>query len=229
VVFYDGRSPWTAALNFTGRTVMHEAFRRYIPSFEYCLVDLNRYRIEDLLRFKDELAALMLIDKVDFRDKGELLQRFPQYLEEMALKIPESLTTLMTEVIQVLLERLEVPAEEIRGVTELISEKGVGRMFDQFVEGYIESKRLAREEGILIGMEKGVLVGRKEGREEGVLVGMEKGREEGVLVGREEEREKVYQDKLEIAKKLLKRCWTIEETAETVELDIETVRKLGKD
>jgi hypothetical protein len=95
VVFYDGRSPWTAALNFTGRIVMPEALRRYIPSFEYCLVELNRYKIDDLLRFKDELAALMLIDKVDFRDKGELLRRFPQYVEAMALKIPEGLVTLM--------------------------------------------------------------------------------------------------------------------------------------
>ncbi|MFP3089973.1 Rpn family recombination-promoting nuclease/putative transposase [Treponema sp. TIM-1] len=161
VVFYDGRSPWTAVMNFTGRTMMHEAFTRYVPSFEYCLVELNRYKIEHILQFKDELAALMLIDKVDFKDKGELLKQLPNYLEKMTLKIPENLTTLMEDVITVLLSRLEVPADQIRTATNLISEKGVDRMFDQFVEGYFESKRLAREEGIQKGREEG----REEGRE----------------------------------------------------------------
>ncbi|MDR2363802.1 MAG: Rpn family recombination-promoting nuclease/putative transposase [Spirochaetaceae bacterium] len=198
VVFYDGRSPWTAAMNFTGRTMMSGAFAPYVPSFEYCLVELNQYKIEHILRFRDELAVLMLIDKVDFKNKEDFLKEFPGYIKEMALKIPENLATLMGDIITVLLNRLEIPADQIRETTDLVNKKGVNRMFDQVVESYFEGKRLARDEGILIGREK----------------------------GREEERGKAYQDKLEIARKLLKKCWSVEETAETTDLDIETIRNL---
>jgi predicted transposase YdaD len=51
--------------------------------------------------------------------------------------------------------------------------------------------------------------------------------DDALAVREEEGREKVYQDKLEIAKKLLKKRWSVEETVETVELDVETVRKLS--
>jgi hypothetical protein len=185
-------------MNFTDRTMMHEAFARYVPDFEYCLVELNRYKVEHILRFKDELAALMLIDKVDFKDKGELLRRIPEYLEEMALKIPENLTKLMEDVITVLLSRLEVPEEQIRATTDLINEKGVDNMFDQFVEGYFESKRLAREEGAQEGWER----------------------------GREEEREKAYRDKLEIARKLKMNGVPVHTIADSFSLPREVMEKL---
>jgi predicted transposase/invertase (TIGR01784 family) len=198
VVFYDGRYPWTAVMNFSERTMMSEVFGRYIPRFEYCLVELSRYPVEHILRFRDELAVLMLIDKMDFKNKEGFLKEFPGYIKEMALKIPENLATLMGDIITVLLNRLEIPEERIRETTDLVNKKGVDRMFDQVVESYFEGKRLARDEGILIGTEK----------------------------GRDEERKKAYRDKLEIARKLLKKCWSVEETAETTELDIETIRNL---
>ncbi|MDR3160791.1 MAG: Rpn family recombination-promoting nuclease/putative transposase [Spirochaetaceae bacterium] len=145
IVFYDGRSPWTAVMNFKNRTVMREAFSRYIPDFEYCLVELNRYKIEHIVRFKDELAVLMLIDKMDFRDKEEFLKAFPAYMKEMGLKIPENLARLMEDVIRVLLSRLKVPEEQIRETTDLIREKEAARMFDHLVESYFEGQRLAQE------------------------------------------------------------------------------------
>jgi hypothetical protein len=143
---------------------------------------------------------------MDFKNKEEFLREFPGYMKEMTLKIPENLARLMGDVITVLLNRLEVPAEQIRETTDLVSKKGVNRMFDHVVESYFEGKRLAREEGVQIG------------REEGVLIGTEK--------GREEEREEAYREKLEIARRLLLKGWGAVETAETVGLDAEAVRRL---
>jgi hypothetical protein len=48
IVFYDGTASWTAERDFADRTRMKEIFAKYIPSFEYELVDLNRYTLEDI-------------------------------------------------------------------------------------------------------------------------------------------------------------------------------------
>ncbi|AEF85226.1 conserved hypothetical protein [Treponema primitia ZAS-2] len=68
VIFYDGKAPWTAEKNFLNRTALNGLFRKYIPKFEYELVDLNRYTREDILRFNDMLSFIMLIDKIETHD-----------------------------------------------------------------------------------------------------------------------------------------------------------------
>ncbi|MDR1933665.1 MAG: Rpn family recombination-promoting nuclease/putative transposase, partial [Spirochaetales bacterium] len=47
VIFYDGPETWTAPLNFADRTEMCGIFAKYVPGFEYLLVELNRYSQED--------------------------------------------------------------------------------------------------------------------------------------------------------------------------------------
>ena len=42
------------------------------------------------------------------------------------------------------------------------------------------------EEGIAIGMEKGIAIGETKGREEGIAIGETRGRESGLVQGREE-------------------------------------------
>jgi predicted transposase/invertase (TIGR01784 family) len=61
--------------------------------------------------------------------------------------------------------------------------------------------------------------GREKGRQEGRREGREKGREEGRREGREKGRE-------EVARNLLKKGWSVEETAEAAELPVERVRSL---
>jgi hypothetical protein len=63
------------------------------------------------------------------------------------------------------------------------------------------------EKGMAIGLEQGLEQGREQGREQG----LEQGREQGAL---------------QIARRLLKKGWSIEEVAETTELDIGKVRGL---
>jgi predicted transposase/invertase (TIGR01784 family) len=71
-----------------------------------------------------------------------------------------------------------VPEEQIRAAKELIRKKEGGGMFDQFVESYLESKRLAREEGRVEGREEG----RMEGRQEGLIEIARNALSEGVSV-----------------------------------------------
>ncbi|MDR2070878.1 MAG: Rpn family recombination-promoting nuclease/putative transposase, partial [Treponema sp.] len=64
IVFYDGPDQWTALRNFRDRTALRDVFGKYIPAFEYELVELNKYRREDLIEFCDALSFIMLIDKL---------------------------------------------------------------------------------------------------------------------------------------------------------------------
>jgi hypothetical protein len=142
VVFYDGRQKWTALRNFREKTNLYEAFAKYIPSFEYELVDLSTYRIEDITQFKDALSFIMLIDRLRDRAGLKLLEKLPSdYFT--GLKIPQNLYKLLEDVTTVLLSRLEVPAEEIAGITDFIEKRDYQMMFDSLVESVKKDKRLA--------------------------------------------------------------------------------------
>jgi predicted transposase YdaD len=80
---------------------------------------------------------------------------------------------------------------------------------------YIREEALeeGREEGIALGMEKGIT----EGREEGIALGMEKGITEAD--------QKAYQEKLEAARKLKAVGLSVEFIAESLKLPLETVEK----
>jgi flagellar biosynthesis GTPase FlhF len=148
IVFFDGKGTWTAETNFLKKVETYELFEKYIPTFEYELVDLNTYLIEDLVRFGDILSVIMLIDKLKAPDELRLLQSIPKdYMEQVSLNIPESLKKLLANVMRVFLERINVPSEEIAVVTEQIYEQRIDKMFACF-DGYDvqETRRLAGEE-----------------------------------------------------------------------------------
>jgi hypothetical protein len=130
-------------MNFADRTEMKDVFSKYIPKFEYELVDLNKYSLEDIVSFRDALSVIMLIDKWS-RQKGGIAQLGKLPKDYFAsLNIPKNLTKLLTDVMTVLLDRLEVPKEEIHEITDLIEKKGGSDMFEGFVESVLEDKRLA--------------------------------------------------------------------------------------
>jgi hypothetical protein len=148
IIFYDGSTKWTAETNFLYKTEMHDIFQRYIPKFEYELVDLNKYSVEDLAKYGDLLSLFMIIDKVKKPDElKDVIAAIPtDYLEEINVKVPENLRKLMADVIQVLLAKIDVPQKKIDEVTQDIYERGVPGMFN--IENYSvqETRRRAREE-----------------------------------------------------------------------------------
>jgi predicted amino acid-binding ACT domain protein len=106
IVFYGGQKNWKASRNFLFRTGLHEAFKKYIPKFEYIVVDLHRYNPQYIMEFKDALSLVMLADRMEtVKDEGEIKKRLEQYTEELKLKIPKGLTKLLEDAVGVLLGR----------------------------------------------------------------------------------------------------------------------------
>jgi hypothetical protein len=124
---------------------MSEVFGKYIPSFEYELIALNKYSIEDLMGFRDALSVIMSMDRLPKRGGTEALEKLlREYIS--TLHIPANLRKLMVEALRVLLDKLEMPEERIAAITDTIEKKEVGGMFDEFVAGVLEERQLAREE-----------------------------------------------------------------------------------
>ena len=152
IVFYDGEGKWTAETNFLNRTEMSLVFEKYIPKFEYELICLKEYGVDDLMMFGDTLSLIMIIDKIKTPDGIGLLGTLPKdYIERLALNIPDHLKKLIADVITVLLARINVPREEIDGIVEKIEQRGLQEMFA--IENYDvqETRRIARDEGKIEG------------------------------------------------------------------------------
>jgi len=154
---------------------MHEVFEKYIPKFEYELVDLNDYSIEALTEYGDLLSLFMILDKIKSPEElGSVLSSIPgDYVERLKSNVPAHLRKLLADVVQVLLTKIDVPQEEIDEVAEGIYERGVPEMFN--IENYSvqETRRKAREEGIKKGKREGKREGKKEGKKEGKREGID--------------------------------------------------------
>jgi hypothetical protein len=117
-------------------------FEKYIPQFEYELIDLHRFDVEDITQFNDVLSFILLIDRVEIRgaDKEKLFQAIPQeYLEQIGLRIPEGLGKLLSDAATVLLNRAEVDPEAIREVTDYVEKKEYQTMFERLLRDIDET------------------------------------------------------------------------------------------
>ena len=163
IIFYDGTRKWTAETNFLNKTEMGWAFEKYVPKFEYELVSLNDYSIADLVGFGDTLSLIMIFDKIKTPEEISILSELPaEYIEQLSLNIPDSLKKLLTDVITVLLTRINVPREEINAIVDNIEQRGISEMFS--IENYDvqETRRLARAEGVIEGKIEGEIRGKIE-------------------------------------------------------------------
>ena len=123
IVFYDGAGEWTAERNFIDKTELSGVFEKYIPKFEYELVDLNKYNERDIASFGNTLSLIMIIDKIKTADGMSIMKNLPEgYFEQLGQNIPPHLHKLLADVITVFLTRINVPGDEIEKVTKHIYE-----------------------------------------------------------------------------------------------------------
>jgi hypothetical protein len=148
IVFHDGIDTWTAETNFLYKTELHEVFEKYIPKFEYELVSLKKYSQADLIKFGDALSLILIIDKIRTSDGMSSLAKLPpDYIEQLQLNLPPHILKLLSDVISLLLKKINVSDEEVENVTKGLYERRVQEMFE-FFEGYDVQKvrREVREE-----------------------------------------------------------------------------------
>jgi predicted transposase/invertase (TIGR01784 family) len=157
IIFYDGVSKWTSEINFADKTELSEVFYKYIPKFEYELVDLNDYTKESLIEFDNLLSLVLLVDKIRKADDIEILSKIPKdYLENLAKNIPEHLLKLLSDVITLFLTKIEVPKNDIEIITENLYKRRFNEMFTVVDNFWGEVREEGRQEGRQEGMKEGV-------------------------------------------------------------------------
>jgi hypothetical protein len=177
-------------MNFLNKTAFNDVFGKYIPSFEYIVINLNDISEEDLYRFGDTLSFVLLIDKIKGPKDMRLLKNIPQdNIKRFSQNYPDDLKQLLSDVIGTLMRRVNVPADAIADITNKIQKRRVSEMFDLIEEwdvqeikrqaqkdakeaAMIEAREMAREMAQEIAM-KAVKEAREEAMKEARKVAME--------------------------------------------------------
>lgn len=148
MVYYTGESSWTSPINFFDKVYFNGIFERYIPKFEYLLIDSKNYTQQDLLKNKDILSLFLIIDKIKRAEQISTLKNIPQsFFDELEANTPEHLKKLVREVVAMFLTKLDIPEQEKDEVIEKIMARRFSEMFT-LVDGYsvTETRRIAKEE-----------------------------------------------------------------------------------
>ena len=169
ILFYDGIDNWTAATSLHERVFFSDILGKYIPDYQCILIQLKEYSNEELMKKKDELSLLLMVDKLkDIEDYEKFAKELDEaFLEEMTGESPEYLLKMMAQVIRMFLAKLNVPREEADIFTEQIKERKMGELFKHFqgwdVQALRQEIKEAKEEA-----EKVREKVREEVREEGI-------------------------------------------------------------
>ena len=114
-MYYEGSKKWTADLHLKDRIDFAEGMEKYIPDFAYQIVSVNQYTNEELSKKCDEMALVMLINKIQTPEDYE---KFRNVSEELIDSIygnaPEEIKEIYKNVIWSLLMKMNVPTEEAR-------------------------------------------------------------------------------------------------------------------
>jgi len=143
VVLYDGGGAWTAERQFYNKVVPNAALAKYIPRFEYEVVNLSDYSEETLAKFGDALSIALIIDKLRDLNFRDLKKRLPaDYFEKLAaLDISEQTRQAISSFVTVLLTKINAQESEIDAVNEYIYETSFDEMFTFLEEADIQAER----------------------------------------------------------------------------------------
>jgi hypothetical protein len=130
VVLFDGSGAWNAETNFMKKVWKSDEFAPYIPSFEYIVVDINRYDRDTLVRFGDAISFVLLLDKVRREQDLSLLRDLPPEFMGSLSRLPESLQDLVISVFRAFMEKAKIPQEEINDISYQIKGKEAEGMFE---------------------------------------------------------------------------------------------------
>ena len=150
IVFYDGKDNWTAETEFQKKIKEVEIFKKNIPKFEYELISLNKISIEKLEQLENAMSLILIIDKFkepkDFEKLKALKTEFWEKIKE-ALK-NENILEVVAECIENMMERLNVPEEEITNIINMLQEGKVNEMLNFAVSYDVQKVRFeSRSEG----------------------------------------------------------------------------------
>ena len=142
IVYYEGAQKWTADLNLKSRIEFAEQMGKYIPDFNYEVVSVSQYTNEELSMKQDEMALVMLINKIQ---TPEDCANFRKVSEELVNSIygnaPEAIKEIYKKILWSLLMKMNVPTAEAREMMGEIGGRGMGYLFENMEKMDIQAER----------------------------------------------------------------------------------------
>ena len=178
LVLYHGRQRWAAGIRLVD-LIQGPAVRlaRYIPDFEFILIDLTRYSDEEI---KGTLLARTFLVLLKYIFSPELKKKLPEILslffelekQETGLKSLETYLTYLFNATD------DITSETFMDIIEKTNphQKGgaIMTLAEQFFEkGRLEGEKKGLQKGRLEGEERGLQQGRLEGERLGIISSIE--------------------------------------------------------
>ena len=208
IVIYNGTSRRKERGRFIEYfKIPHPGLIKYIPDFEYILIDERSFDDEFLRRIKSAAAYFFLIDRTDFHNRKEAAERIIDILQNLKKTNPD-IFSLLGNYVQSLLSYIGV---ELKRVNSYLDEGGKTM--------FLESLEKLKEESIADGRAEGLEQGLEEGRQLGIEQGMEQGKQQGIAEG-------INKTHIETAMRMLAKGYAIEEIVELTGFSAVEVNKL---
>lgn len=161
----------------------------------------------------------MMIDKMrepkDFEKIIRLKEEYWEKIKEILKN--ENILEIVAECIESMLERINVPDEEINEMIEMLEKGKVNNMFTFAVNYDVQKvRREAQKEGLMSGIKEGIEKGKIEGIKEGIVDLLEIKFGESGMILFEKIRKIDNLQELEKIKNIIKKSITAEEVKEAV-------------
>ena len=149
IVYYEGKSRWTAPKEFKDKIMFGETFKEFLPNFSYYIVPVHDYSNETLLEHGDEISLVMLINKLQSIDDVEQFRSLPTgKVEEILKDTPDYLLDIIANVLRAFLRRENVPEEETETLVGKVKEKKMGELFANMDKMDIQAERRKTAEAV---------------------------------------------------------------------------------
>lgn len=128
------------------RDAAGEELEDFIPDFAYRLVRIHDYSNADLLDRADEMSLIMLLNKIQTpEDLQEMLKLSGAEVNEIVRDSEENVMDIVCDVVYLLCRKMNLPAEETRGLlTQLKEGRNMGYLFENMEHMDIQAERRER-------------------------------------------------------------------------------------
>ena len=161
IVLYTGSQKWTAKLSFAKNQVEDENMKEKVIDIKYKLIDVNKYKVEELLNMQTMLSSIMILEKC--KNNEEVVNNLNGIIKN--LKDNEQKEKLK-RIVMYLYEDIEESKlkEILKMIEESESEENMSTIRERLREEYINE----RKQGIAIGMSQGIAQGIAQGMTQGI-------------------------------------------------------------
>ena len=147
IVYYEGKSKWTADLNLRDRIREIPGLGGWIPDFRYEVICVHDYSERQLLEQGDEMSLIMLINKIQDAADLERFLRIPsEELNRIIRHSPEHVVDVLVTVMESLCFKIRVSAEDRVKCVQKVRAREMGYLFENMERINVQEVQQKAEE-----------------------------------------------------------------------------------